>query len=116
MTHTHAMPGRAARLFVWAALMLTAVLAYHFLLPGNPAVAQGSHVVLADLGGPIDSVAAGYVSRAVDTAGDDGASALVLRVDTPGGAFDATLELGIGRCELYVDRKRDLVDWKCFRK
>ena len=31
-------------------------------------------------------------------------------------AFDATLELGIGRCELYVDRKRDIVDWKCFRK
>ena len=31
-------------------------------------------------------------------------------------AFDASLELGIGRCELYVDRKRDLVDWKCFRK
>lgn len=31
-------------------------------------------------------------------------------------AFDATLELGIGRCELYVDRKRDLVDWKCFGK
>ena len=30
--------------------------------------------------------------------------------------FDATLELGIGRCELYVDRKRDIVDWRCFRK
>lgn len=28
----------------------------------------------------------------------------------------ATLELGIGKCELYVDRKRDLVDWKCFRR
>ena len=30
--------------------------------------------------------------------------------------FDATLELGIGRCELYLDRKRDLVDWKCYRR
>ena len=30
--------------------------------------------------------------------------------------FDATLELGIGRCELYVDTKRDLVDWKCLRR
>jgi len=30
--------------------------------------------------------------------------------------FDATLELGIGKCELYVDRKRGLVDWKCFRR
>ena len=30
--------------------------------------------------------------------------------------FDATLELGIGRCELYLDRERDLVDLKCFRR
>ena len=30
--------------------------------------------------------------------------------------FDATLELGIGRCELYLDRKGDLVDWKCYRR
>ena len=31
-------------------------------------------------------------------------------------AFDATLEFGIGKCEVYVDRERDLVDWKCFRR
>ena len=30
--------------------------------------------------------------------------------------FDATLELGIARCDLYLDRNRDLVDWKCFRR
>ena len=30
--------------------------------------------------------------------------------------LDATLELGIGRCELYLDRKSDLVDWKCYRR
>ena len=30
--------------------------------------------------------------------------------------FDATLELEIGRCELYLDRKRGLVDWNCYRR
>lgn len=93
MTQILALPGQAVRLRVWIVLLVLAGLGFYFMPSGNSAAAQGSHVALADLNTPIDSVSAGYLARAIEAAHEDGAEALIVRVDTPGGTFSATIEM-----------------------
>ena len=93
MTHTFDRPISSVRLRIWVALTALAGLWLCFLILGPPASAQGRHLVLADLSSPIDSVSAGYLSRAIERADDDGAEALIVRVDTPGGEFGAMMEM-----------------------
>ena len=93
MTHLSAPPGKAVRLCFWTVLFVLAGLGLYFMPSGNSANAQGVHVALAELDSPIDSVSAGYLSRAIERAQEDGAEALVVRVNTPGGTFDATIEM-----------------------
>ena len=47
-------------------------------------------VYVARVDGPIDGRTAGYVSRVVSEAEEQGAAAVVLELDTPGGSLDAT--------------------------
>ena len=93
MTHLSAPSGKAVRLCFWTVLFVLAGLGLYFMPSGNSANAQGVHVALAELDSPIDSVSAGYLSRAIERAQEDGAEALVVRVNTPGGTFDATIEM-----------------------
>ena len=93
MTHLSAQPGKAVRLCFWTVLFVLAGLGLYFMPSGNSANAQGVHVALAELDSPIDSVSAGYLSRAIERAQEDGAEALVVRVNTPGGTFDATIKM-----------------------
>ncbi len=51
----------------------------------QPSSAQGDHVALLQLKGVINPVAASYVERAIGQAEADGASAIVIQMDTPGG-------------------------------
>ena len=63
-----------------------------FFLPPAPSHAQGEapEVFVARVEGAVDDRTAGYVSRVVSEAGEQGAAAVVLELDTPGGSLDAT--------------------------
>ena len=93
MKHTLARPGTSVRLRIWAALTVLAGLWLCFLAFGPQAAGQGAFLSLADMSRPIDSVSAGYLSRAIEKADKDGAEALIVRVDTPGGEFGAMMEM-----------------------
>ncbi len=54
----------------------------------NLAQAQG-HVDVGDFKLPITPISAQYYNRLIQTAEDDGAAALVIRIDTPGGLVDS---------------------------
>ena len=47
-------------------------------------------VVVLTANGVVDNVMAGYISEGVTRAADDGASAVVIRLNTPGGGLEAT--------------------------
>lgn len=69
---------RAVRLF-FAAVSLAA------LLPVISARAAGSEVLVANLNGAIDPITDNYLVGAINRAVNDGATALVVQMDTPGG-------------------------------
>ena len=62
-----------------------------FLVPA--ASAQSRHAAVVDLEGPIDSVSAGYLGRAIDDAVERGAELIVVLLDTPGGRLDSTRDM-----------------------
>ncbi len=66
------------------------------LLHPAPSIAQGDHVALLTVKGVINPVAASYVDRAVSQAEADGAKAIVLQMDTPGG-LDSSMRAMIQR-------------------
>ncbi|MGE5141697.1 MAG: NfeD family protein [Rudaea sp.] len=78
------------RFSLWGVLAVGAVLILlRFVVPGY-ALAQGQpRVDVARIDGVIDLAAQGYVERAIGLAEQDGAQALVIQLDTPGGASDA---------------------------
>jgi membrane-bound serine protease (ClpP class) len=49
------------------------------------AALDGRHVDVAMLDGAVDPLTAQYLTRAIDTATNDGAEALIIQMDTPGG-------------------------------
>lgn len=51
------------------------------------------HVDVAKIEGVIDPFTEGYVERVIGAARDDGATALVFQLDTPGGALDSTRKI-----------------------
>ena len=51
---------------------------------------NGSKVVVLTADGIVDNVLAGYLAEGVARAGRDGASAVVIELNTPGGSLDAT--------------------------
>ncbi|MEQ8434492.1 MAG: nodulation protein NfeD [Oceanicaulis sp.] len=85
-------PGRtvmraAAAALVAAGVMLTAIAG---LARQDGA---GTTVLSADLTGPIGPATAAYISRAIDEAQGEGAAALVITMDTPGGLDSSTRDI-----------------------
>ncbi len=61
--------------------------------PASPSRPAAAPVVVADVTGPIVPVTARYCERAIRTAETKGATACVIRLNTPGGLYSATQEL-----------------------
>ena len=60
------------------------------LLTGGPARAASGTVIVLPATGVVDNVLAGYLQEGIAFAARDGASAVVVRLNTPGGSLDAT--------------------------
>ena len=73
-----------SRLRIWIALQATFLLVMALATP-IPSSAQGDHVAVVPLRGIINPAMAGYVERAIGQAEEDGAAAIVIEMDTPGG-------------------------------
>lgn len=63
------------------------------LLAGGPARAAGETVIVLPATGVVDSVFAAYLKDGIAQAAHDGAPAVVIQLDTPGGSLDATREI-----------------------
>ncbi|MEX1170792.1 MAG: nodulation protein NfeD [Chloroflexota bacterium] len=63
------------------------------ILAGGPARAAGGTVVVLPATGVVDNVLAGYLEEGISVAARDGASAVVIRLNTPGGSLDATQKI-----------------------
>ena len=59
----------------------------------NVALAAGDHIALVDIDSAIDAPTASYLNRAIQTAEDDGASVVIVTLNTPGGLFDSTRDM-----------------------
>jgi membrane-bound serine protease (ClpP class) len=59
----------------------------------RPAGNAGGPVVVIELDRPIDKVSARFLEHALDDARDNGATLVVVRIDTPGGLLDATRDM-----------------------
>ncbi len=74
--------------------LLAVCLASLILSPALDAAAQDeAEVYVARIDGEIDGQAARYVGRVISEAGDANARAVVISLDTPGGALDSTQEM-----------------------
>lgn len=76
---------RRALIALWLALALASI-SFSWLYAQSAA----PQVDVATIDGVIDPFVEGYVERVINVAADDGASALVFQLDTPGGGLDAT--------------------------
>jgi len=76
---------RKASALLVAALVLLAILAIT-----APAGAQAPTIVLAEISGPVTPTMASYFERSIADAEASGAQAVVIVLDTPGGAVDVT--------------------------
>ena len=64
-----------------------------FLLLAPAAAGAGTEVVVVDVDADINPVTAEFVKRIVEEAAAEGAPAVVLRINTPGGRLDSTREI-----------------------
>jgi membrane-bound serine protease (ClpP class) len=78
-----------ARLLVRAALALSTVTGLFGLIVGS-VLGAGKTVVVLPTTGVVDNVMAGYLAEAIARAERDGAAAVIIKLDTPGGALTAT--------------------------
>jgi membrane-bound serine protease (ClpP class) len=60
------------------------------ILAGGPARAAGGTVIVLPATGVVDNVLAGYLQEGLALASRNGASAVVIRLNTPGGSLDST--------------------------
>jgi membrane-bound serine protease (ClpP class) len=88
-------PGTLARTIrVWALIALAVVsLASHAASAQSEPGAAGGAVYVVPITGTIDLGLAPYLSRVLDQAEADGAAAVLLQIDTPGGRLDAVLQM-----------------------
>lgn len=85
---------RLARSLVATGLLLIAV--------AGLARAASPNVVVLTATGVVDGVMAGYLSDGVASAADNGAAAVVVELDTPGGSLDAMKQIGTAFLEARV--------------
>ena len=69
------------------------LLAVSLLLLAPAAPGAGTEVVVVDVDTDINPVTAEFVKRVVEEAAAEGAPAVVLRINTPGGRLDSTREI-----------------------
>jgi membrane-bound serine protease (ClpP class) len=81
-----------ARLLVRAILALSTVTGLFGLIVGS-VFGAGKTVVVLPTTGVVDNVMAGYLAEGIRKASADGATAVVIRLNTPGGALTATNEI-----------------------
>jgi membrane-bound serine protease (ClpP class) len=70
----------------WTFVLLWLVLALSVL--GGTAAGQAAHVDVLEIEGAVTPIMISYIERGIRTAEDDGAQALVIILDTPGGQVD----------------------------
>ncbi|MDP6514323.1 MAG: ATP-dependent Clp protease proteolytic subunit, partial [SAR202 cluster bacterium] len=88
-------PKPSRRLRMWSRrVTLAAVLASITLqlLLAN-ANAEGEHIALTSIEGPIDPLSARHLQRSIDSAASDGAQLLIVELDTPGGLLSSTRDM-----------------------
>ncbi len=68
------------RCLLWLALLLSAV--------SGAGAQEAHHVDVLEIEGPVTPIMIGYIERGIRTAEMDGADALIIRLDTPGGQID----------------------------
>jgi len=74
-------------------LALPLLLGVVWLLGYGAARAAGGSVIVLPATGVVDNVVAGYLQEGIAAAARDGASAVVIRLNTPGGSLDATQKI-----------------------
>ena len=74
-------------------LALPLLLGVVWLLGYGAARAAGGSVIVLPATGVVDNVLAGYLQEGIAVAARDGASAVVIRLNTPGGSLDATQKI-----------------------
>jgi membrane-bound serine protease (ClpP class) len=80
----------------WLRIVLVivfAVVELSGLIGSTLALAQAPHALVAEVDGIINPVKEGFISRAIDQAEEDGATLLVIELDTPGGLLSSTREI-----------------------
>ena len=77
-------------ILVWAAVAVALALAWH-----TTTVVRGSEsgVLVIDIDGTIEPLTVDYIARGLDEARGDGATLVVIRLDTPGGLLKSTREI-----------------------
>jgi membrane-bound serine protease (ClpP class) len=65
---------------IWLAMILSIV--------GGSDAQEGRHVDVLEIAGPVTPIMISYIDRGIRTAEDDGAEALIVKLDTPGGQLD----------------------------
>ena len=85
---------------------LSAAAALALLLAGNAGAAAPSVVVLPTTG-VVDSVMAGYLHDGIAQAAQQGAAAVVIEIDTPGGSLEATNDI-VGS---LLDAQLPVITW-----
>jgi membrane-bound serine protease (ClpP class) len=71
---------RCLTIMAWLAMMLSAV--------GSAQAQDGRHVDVLQIEGPVTPIMISYIERGIRTAEGDGAEALIVELDTPGGQLD----------------------------
>ncbi|HEV8516065.1 MAG TPA: nodulation protein NfeD [Candidatus Limnocylindrales bacterium] len=89
----HAPPARAIRVTNTRALPILLVLLGLASLLASAVRAQERRVVVLPTTGIVDQVMAGYLRDGVQRAANEGAAAVVIQIDTPGGSVDSTRQI-----------------------
>lgn len=90
----HALCANALRCLALAVLIATLALSLHITVAQDSPDSSGRGVIyVAPITGDIDLGLAPYLSRVLDQAAADGAAAVLLPIDTPGGRLDAVLQM-----------------------
>lgn len=76
-----------------SAILIVALLLLALMGIAAPARAQDSSILVAEIDGPVTPTMASYFERSIEDAEVSGAQALVIVLDTPGGAVDVTQEI-----------------------
>jgi membrane-bound serine protease (ClpP class) len=84
---------RASTLRPVGGLLWAAVLAVGLLAAATGTRGAQPRVVVLPATGVVDQVMAGYIRDGIARAANEGASAVVIRLDTPGGSIDSTREI-----------------------